>query len=104
MKTFRTSENPKPPPKIETQAQIEESECVICMERKAQIVLPCTHAFCEDCLSVWRQKSATCPMCRTTISNNNDKSGQREEFYLVPNEQQEHFDMNSYLSDFLNKI
>ena len=34
------------------------------MERKADILLQCNHIFCEVCLSGWKNKSATCPICR----------------------------------------
>ena len=31
----------------------EEEECVICMDRKASIMLPCAHAYCEQCIEAW---------------------------------------------------
>jgi len=31
----------------------EEEECVICMDRKATVILPCAHAYCEQCIEAW---------------------------------------------------
>eukprot|EP01102_Stenamoeba_stenopodia_P009220 TRINITY_DN2716_c0_g1_i4.p1 TRINITY_DN2716_c0_g1~~TRINITY_DN2716_c0_g1_i4.p1 ORF type:complete len:219 (+),score=33.40 TRINITY_DN2716_c0_g1_i4:51-707(+) len=42
----------------------DDNECVICMERKARVVMDCTHAFCDVCLAKWNEKSMTCPLCR----------------------------------------
>jgi len=37
---------------VETSAKQEE-ECVICMDRKASVILPCAHAYCEQCIEAW---------------------------------------------------
>ena len=31
----------------------EVEECVICMDRKASTILPCAHAYCEQCIDAW---------------------------------------------------
>jgi len=31
----------------------EDEECVICMDRKAAVILPCAHAYCEQCIDTW---------------------------------------------------
>jgi len=49
-----------------------DNECAICMDKKAEMVLECTHAFCEKCIQGWQRKSNTCPMCRCKIQKNND--------------------------------
>jgi len=46
-----------------------EKECIICMEKDATLVLPCCHSFCEDCISKWKSKNETCPVCRVTVAN-----------------------------------
>lgn len=48
--------------------------CVVCMERKPKVVLACTHAFCTQCLSQWKGKSDTCPLCRASVSKTEDES------------------------------
>jgi hypothetical protein len=59
------------PPK---RAQADMEECVVCMERKPAVVLPCTHAFCNECLSQWKGKSDSCPLCRASVSKQEDES------------------------------
>jgi len=46
-----------------------DKECLICMEKEATLVLPCYHCFCEDCISLWKRKSSTCPVCRVTVAD-----------------------------------
>lgn len=47
---------PAPPPP----AALDEQEfCSVCMERRCDAVLSCAHAFCNQCMSEWRQSSAT---------------------------------------------
>jgi len=58
-------ETPKP---IENEDDIDEGECIICMERKPEIVLKCGHMFCEQCLLEWNQRQETCPICRTNVN------------------------------------
>ncbi|PON62610.1 43kDa postsynaptic protein [Parasponia andersonii] len=47
--------------------------CVVCLN-EFQVhdtlrVLPnCSHAFHLDCIDIWLQKNANCPLCRTSIS------------------------------------
>ena len=41
----------------------EEEECVICMDRKASVILPCAHAYCEQCIDAW-----LVPACHHSVS------------------------------------
>lgn len=54
--------------------QVDESdvECVICMDRKAEIILPCSHMYCEQCFDEWQDVHKTCPMCRATVKSGQD--------------------------------
>jgi hypothetical protein len=46
-------------------ALLEALSCTICQEplRFAR-VLPCGHAFCDDCITRWFRAKSTCPTCR----------------------------------------
>ncbi|KAK8401063.1 hypothetical protein O3P69_002683 [Scylla paramamosain] len=76
------------------------SECMICLERKPDVILPCTHAYCLPCIEQWweyarptSQECAssssssssttslvypvsvvekTCPMCRESLESTDD--------------------------------
>lgn len=49
--------------------------CVVCLtefqEQDVLKVLPnCNHAFHLDCIDIWLQSNANCPLCRSSISGN----------------------------------
>jgi len=49
--------------------------CPICLSsfllNHSIIQLPCTHAFCTDCLTPWlMERSSRCPMCRYDVRSN----------------------------------
>lgn len=52
--------------------------CVVCLnefqEQDMLRVLPnCSHAFHLDCIDIWFQSNANCPLCRTSISGSGTK-------------------------------
>lgn len=47
-------------------------ECIICMERKPEITLPCTHCYCLLCIEQWNDSNKTCPVCRATVESTED--------------------------------
>lgn len=52
--------------------------CVVCLnefqEQDTLRVLPnCRHAFHLDCIDIWFQSNANCPLCRTSISGSGAK-------------------------------
>ena len=55
-------------PGVET---FNDQECVICMMRQSDILLPCLHSYCTLCISDWVQQNQTpvseCPTCRAPI-------------------------------------
>ncbi len=51
-----------------------DNECCICLDRQSNLVLPCTHKFCDECFHQWSSQttatsSQTCPLCREDINS-----------------------------------
>lgn len=62
------------------------SVCIICLERKMELSLPCAHSFCSKCIEEWyvrlqvyipiilnfsrNSKHNTCPICRDELETN----------------------------------
>ncbi|XVF28623.1 hypothetical protein REPUB_Repub15cG0046100 [Reevesia pubescens] len=49
-------------------------ECAVCLnefqeDEKLRIIPNCCHVFHIDCIDVWLQTNANCPLCRTSISS-----------------------------------
>ncbi|KAJ4957207.1 hypothetical protein NE237_013990 [Protea cynaroides] len=49
-------------------------ECAVCLnefqeEEKLRVLPNCSHAFHIDCIDVWLQTNANCPLCRSSISS-----------------------------------
>merc|ERR1739838_1005801 len=47
-------------------------ECCICLERKPDVILPCTHSYCLPCIEQWNVDHKTCPVCRETLAGTDD--------------------------------
>ncbi|XP_002529293.2 RING-H2 finger protein ATL16 [Ricinus communis] len=50
------------------------SECAVCLNEfqeneKLRIIPNCSHVFHIDCIDVWLQNNANCPLCRNSISS-----------------------------------
>lgn len=50
----------------------ETSECCICLDRKPDIILPCTHVFCTPCIEKWNSEHKSCPICNAKLSSTED--------------------------------
>lgn len=54
------------------------TECVVCYESlnpDHSVALPCSHFFCESCLSEWCERERSCPLCRSAVQANFDNGG-----------------------------
>lgn len=47
-------------------------ECCVCMERKPEVTLPCTHSYCLFCIEQWNVSNTTCPLCREEFKTTDD--------------------------------
>ncbi|TYZ69087.1 hypothetical protein PybrP1_010193, partial [[Pythium] brassicae (nom. inval.)] len=44
-------------------------DCSICYEEMSQPVkLPCSHMFCEECVTEWFDRERSCPLCRASMA------------------------------------
>ncbi|KAI3459492.1 hypothetical protein Pfo_016155 [Paulownia fortunei] len=48
-------------------------ECAVCLnefqeEEKLRVIPNCDHVFHIDCIDIWLQNNANCPICRTSVS------------------------------------
>lgn len=43
-------------------------ECSICLERFANVILTCGHAFCDIDIIDWQNRNQTCPICRESLT------------------------------------
>ncbi|XP_004142260.1 RING-H2 finger protein ATL16 [Cucumis sativus] len=51
-------------------------ECAVCLtefqtEEQLRKIPICSHLFHIDCIDIWLQNNSNCPLCRTSISNQN---------------------------------
>lgn len=46
----------------------EKYTCPICFEHMHHAErTPCGHVYCATCIQKWKEKSATCPICRSSL-------------------------------------
>lgn len=48
------------------------NECCICLDRKPEILLPCTHTYCCPCIEQWNVTKNTCPICQEKFDSTSE--------------------------------
>ena len=78
-------------------ADFDETECQICMDRKKQVALPCGHSFCLGCFQHWSTQSPTCPICRAPF-----ECSEGDELWPLTSNEVE--DLDAYATDLVARI
>lgn len=47
-------------------------ECSICLDRKPEIILPCSHFYCTPCITQWNLTNKSCPICMEELSDTSE--------------------------------
>lgn len=42
-------------------------DCIICLERKSEVILPCIHQYCLPCIAQWNENKKSCPICDQSL-------------------------------------
>ncbi|XP_070502580.1 RING finger protein 141-like [Chironomus tepperi] len=53
-------------------------ECIICLERKPDVILSCLHSFCAPCIEQWNEGKKNCPICDDKLQSTKDSWVQLE--------------------------
>lgn len=47
--------------------------CIICMDRKPEVILACLHSYCSLCIEQWNETGKkSCPVCSSELKDTSD--------------------------------
>lgn len=50
-----------------------DDDCIICMERKPEVILSCLHTYCTLCIEQWNENGKkSCPVCSSELKDTSD--------------------------------
>lgn len=50
-----------------------DDDCIICMERKPEVILTCLHSYCALCIEQWNETgNKSCPVCSQELKDTSD--------------------------------
>lgn len=50
-----------------------DDDCIICMDRQPEVILPCLHSFCSLCIEQWNENGKkACPVCSHEMNDTSD--------------------------------
>lgn len=50
-----------------------DDDCIICMDRKPEVILSCLHSFCTLCIEQWNENGKkSCPVCSHEMKDTKD--------------------------------
>lgn len=51
----------------------DDDNCIICMERKPEVILSCLHSYCTLCIEQWNETgNKSCPVCSQEMKDTSD--------------------------------
>ena len=68
--------------KTNNQSKKKSNECVICFSENTNentFITKCEHAFCNKCITQWLISKNTCPLCRESLTKNQEQNQEQEE-------------------------
>ncbi|KAF9222199.1 hypothetical protein BS17DRAFT_796672 [Gyrodon lividus] len=73
-KRIKLESSLSPPPEeqfLNTDVNLEEDHCTICLESflDRSIIPTCAHEFCFECILLWSEQSRKCPLCSKSFDN-----------------------------------
>lgn len=80
----RTSPKPSYPFEIDHKFDFDSTEdasfedCIICLDRKPEVILPCLHKYCLPCITQWTENKKSCPVCDQAVVSSKDSWVQLE--------------------------